>query len=59
MRTTGMLTSLATISGLPSATVPLRTDDGIPVGLCVVGPFGRDRDVLAAVTSVGDAGLTD
>ncbi|WP_054245422.1 amidase family protein [Rhodococcus opacus] len=59
MRATGMLTCLASISGLPNATVPLRTDDGVPVGLCLVGPHGRDRDVLAVVASLGDTGLID
>jgi Asp-tRNA(Asn)/Glu-tRNA(Gln) amidotransferase A subunit family amidase len=59
MRTTGMLTCLASISGLPNATVPLRTDDGMPAGLCLVGPFGRDRDVLAVVGSLDEAGLID
>ncbi|MFZ2177802.1 MAG: amidase family protein [Rhodococcus sp. (in: high G+C Gram-positive bacteria)] len=59
MRATGMLTCLATISGLPNATVPLRTGDGVPFGLCLVGPFGRDRDLLTLLKDLGDAGVLD
>ncbi|WP_137725342.1 amidase family protein [Prescottella subtropica] len=46
LRTTGLLTSIAAVAGLPAVTVPVRTD-GLPVGLSVIGPAGRDRDVLA------------
>lgn len=57
LRTTGLLTAVATVAGLPVATVPVRTADGLPVGLSIVGPEGRDRDVLALVEQVAGTGI--
>jgi len=57
LRTTGLLTSVATVAGLPTATVPVKTADGIPVGLSIVGPAGRDRDVLALAEQVAGTGI--
>lgn len=57
LRTTGLLTTVATIAGLPAATVPVRTADGMPVGLSMVGPAGRDRDVLALAEQVAGTGV--
>jgi amidase len=40
--------SLATVCHLPAAVVPVRrTGDGLPVGVQIIGPEGRDRTVLA------------
>lgn len=42
-------TGLIGVIGLPSAVVPVgRTTEGLPVGVQVVGPFLRDREVLHA-----------
>ncbi|MFC7451412.1 amidase [Rhodococcus daqingensis] len=40
------LTCIAGLSGRCAVSVPLPTDDGIPVGLSVIGPRGRDLDLL-------------
>lgn len=40
------LTCLAPIAGLPAVSVPVRGHDGLPVGVCLLGPAGRDRDLL-------------
>lgn len=37
------LTSLAGVGGLPAVTIPLLTRDGLPCGVCLVGPAGCDR----------------
>ncbi len=57
LRTTGLLTSVATVAGLPTATVPVKTADGVPVGLSIVGPAGRDRAVLALAGQVAATGI--
>ncbi|MFM1723746.1 amidase family protein [Rhodococcus sp. PAM 2766] len=57
LRTTGLLISVATVAGLPVATVPVRYDGGLPVGLSVIGPQGRDRDVLTLVARLVRAGV--
>lgn len=57
VRSTGMLTCIATVAGLPTATVPLGTTGTAPTGLCLVGPAGRDLDVLTLARAVVDAGL--
>ncbi|MFC9786179.1 amidase family protein [Rhodococcus sp. NPDC127528] len=57
MRSTGMLLSIATVAGLPTATVPLKTADKIPAGLCLVGPAGRDLDLLALAHRVQGSGF--
>ncbi|MFC4605695.1 amidase family protein [Rhodococcus kronopolitis] len=54
MRSTGMLTAVATVAGLPTVTVPLRTAEKNPVGLCLVGPAGRDLDLLALASAVAE-----
>lgn len=57
LRTTGLLITVATVAGLPVATVPVRSEGGLPVGLSVIGPAGRDRDVLALVDRIVRAGV--
>jgi len=47
---TMQLTCLAGIAGLPAVSIPLRTGAGLPCGVCLVGPPGRDRDLLALAT---------
>jgi amidase len=42
------LCTLANAAGLPSAAVPvMRSDEGLPVGVQVIGRRGRDDEVLA------------
>lgn len=40
------LTCLASIGGLPALSLPVRTHDGLPAGVCLIGAAGRDRDLL-------------
>ncbi|MFS2032340.1 amidase, partial [Curtobacterium sp. CT11-45] len=42
--TTGM-TSLASVGGLPAVSAPALTVDDAPVGVCLVGAVGADRDL--------------
>ncbi|MGY2079577.1 AtzH-like domain-containing protein [Modestobacter sp. SYSU DS0657] len=41
------LTCLAGIAGLPAVSIPTRTSEGLPAGVCLVAAAGRDRDLLA------------
>ena len=41
------LTCIAGLSGLPQVSLPAGTVDGAPVGLSLIGPPGRDLDLLA------------
>ena len=40
-------TCIAGLSGLPQISIPAATVDGAPVGLSLIGPPGRDLDLLA------------
>ena len=44
------LTCVAGLGGLPAVSVPLTTSDGLPCGVCLVGPPRRDLDLLDLVT---------
>ncbi len=50
--TTLSLTCLAGLGGLPAVTVPARTPEGLPCGVCLLGPPGSDRDLLALACSL-------
>jgi amidase len=41
------LTCIAGLSGLPQISIPAATVDGAPIGLSLIGPPGRDLDLLA------------
>ena len=41
------LTCIAGLSGLPQVNLPAASVDGAPVGLSLIGPPGRDLDLLA------------
>jgi amidase len=47
------LTCLAGLGGLPAVSVPLATRAGLPVGACLVGAAGRDRDLLRLAATFG------
>ncbi|MDA3919922.1 MAG: amidase [Salinisphaera sp.] len=48
----------ATVAGLPATVVPIGiTDGGLPVGLQVVGDYGRDRTTIAFAKALADAGI--
>ncbi|MGW0172422.1 amidase family protein [Rhodococcus sp. NPDC003322] len=57
MRSTGMLTAIATVAGLPTATLPVKSTAPAPVGLCLVAPTGRDRDLLDVARRLQGSGL--
>jgi len=40
------ITSPASLSGLPQISLPLAEVDGVPVGLSLIGPRGRDRALI-------------
>ncbi len=46
------LTCLAGIGGLPAITLPLRTADGLPCGVCLVAAPGHDRALLDLATKL-------
>ncbi|MBJ7454004.1 MAG: amidase, partial [Blastococcus sp.] len=43
------LTCLAGLAGLPAVSLPVRTDAGLPAGVCLVAAPGRDRELLDMV----------
>jgi amidase len=47
--TTIQLTAPAGLAGLPQVTLPLSGSDGLPRGLGLIAPRGRDRDLLGFV----------
>lgn len=49
------LTCISGLSGLPQITIPAATVDGAPVGLSLIGPPGRDLDLLALAVSLESA----
>lgn len=44
------LTCLASLAGLPAVAMPLRTSDGFPVGVSLIGPPDSDRALVALAT---------
>jgi aspartyl-tRNA(Asn)/glutamyl-tRNA(Gln) amidotransferase subunit A len=50
------LCTLANAVGLPAVAVPaLRTDDGLPIGVQLIGGRGRDLEVIAAARALEEA----
>lgn len=41
------LTSLAGIGGLPALNMPIATAQGLPCGVCLIGPAGSDKALVA------------
>jgi amidase len=54
---TMQLTCIAGIGGLPAISIPMPTADLIPRGVSLVGPHGRDRDLLDLAVQLTDLGL--
>lgn len=52
MYLTDAMTVGASLAGLPAASVPVGVDNGLPVGLQVVGPQRQDRRVLEAAAAI-------
>ncbi|MDO5682169.1 MAG: amidase family protein [Propionibacteriaceae bacterium] len=44
------LTCLASLAGLPAVSIPLRTADGMPAGVSLIGPPNSDRELVALAT---------
>ncbi len=48
----------ATVAGLPATSAPVGlTDDGLPVGLQIVGNYGHDRTTIAFAQHLAAAGV--
>lgn len=45
-------TCIAGLCGLPQVTIPVADLDGCPLGLSLIAPRGRDRELLAFVATV-------
>jgi amidase len=43
---------IAGLAGLPQITLPLATVDGLPLGLSLIGPAGRDRALIAFAAGI-------
>jgi Asp-tRNA(Asn)/Glu-tRNA(Gln) amidotransferase A subunit family amidase len=50
-----MFNRLWTLTGAPCVNVPGMSDGGLPLGIQVVGRFGRDRAALEAALFVEQA----
>jgi amidase len=46
------LTCIAGLGGLPQVTMPAAAIDGAPLGLSLIGPHGRDIDLLALAAAL-------
>jgi Asp-tRNA(Asn)/Glu-tRNA(Gln) amidotransferase A subunit family amidase len=46
------MTAVAGVGGLPAVSAPLLRVDGAPVGVCLVGPAGSDRAVVAVAETL-------
>jgi len=49
------LTSIAGLSGAPAVSLPLADDEGLPLGVCLVGAPGADLALLDGAVAVMEA----
>jgi amidase len=49
------LTCIAGLSGLPQISIPAAAIDGAPIGISLIGPPGRDLDLLALAVALEPA----
>jgi amidase len=51
-----MWNSIATLGGLPATTMPIgRSDEGLPIGMQIIGPYLEDRTTIAFAERVEHA----
>ena len=50
---TMLLTCVAGLAGAPAVSVPTVSEEGLPVGVCLVAAPGRDHDLLRFVADLG------
>lgn len=49
------ITSIAGLAGLPQVSLPLRSPDGVPLGISLLGPAGSDRALIALAVRLWQA----
>ena len=47
-----MLCCIAGLAGLPQVTLPVIGEDGLPLGLSVIGGYGQDLRLLSWIQNV-------
>ena len=48
----GLSSGLANVTGHPAISIPCGLSDGLPVGLQLMGRFGRDQELFAAAAAI-------
>lgn len=46
------ITCIGGLSGLPQVSIPFRSDDGIPLGISLMGPQGSDLALITIATDI-------
>lgn len=49
------ITCIAGLSGLPQVSLPLRSPEGLPIGISLLGPAGSDRALISLAIAVWKA----
>ena len=49
------ITSIAGLAGLPQVSLPLRSPEGVPLGISLLGPAGSDRALIALAVRLWQA----
>lgn len=49
------ITSIAGLAGLPQVSLPLRSPEGVPLGVSLLGPAGSDRALIALAVRLWQA----
>ncbi|MFN3262149.1 MAG: amidase [Pikeienuella sp.] len=50
------LTAIAGLTGSPQISIPMAADQGVPVGLSLIGPAGSDERLLALARGLAEPG---